>query len=715
MAQRNSPDFSRTDDLIQPSHHFDIRTLWHILLEHGWIIAICFAASALLSAAYIQRTPQVYAATVRLQVEQEEQRVMKIEKVHQEDLRSLEILRTIEQTLQSRAVLERVIDFLQLGRDERFVSPLAGQPSREQLVNALSGMVDVRLQRGTRLIVVRVIHTNPVLTEKIANALVKQFMQMNLEYHVSASQSANEILLEEAQTHKKKLQESENALQAYREKIQSISLEANQNLVLLRLKELSARLTEAESMRLRLAIQNAQVEAAGENVHSLMVIPVVATDTAVMEARSAISRLESEFANLRQRYLPKHPKFIQAVSQLEEWRNIYTNAVLKVPRTLQAAYESALAAEQAAKKAFDEQEQEALALNKLSIQYNVLARDVESDRALYESILNRLKETSLMKEIQTDKIRIIEPAYIPGLPFSPNKKKILAVGLLAGIVGGMLIALGLSSLDTSIKTVDQAEEILALPVLSAIPQIKAIQRKKRSLIVSEEAKSPGAEAFRSLRTSLSMLGREEDRRTFLFTSALPQEGKTFCSLNYAVSLAQQGLRTVVIDGDLRRPAVEETILGKRVRSVGVSDYLTRKKMFDEIVQATDTPNFSYISAGTTAPNPAELLAQRGFDSLIEEALRQFDRVVVDSAPIHAVSDTLLMLGQIQTVCLVLRACKTPRKGIARAILMLQKANAPLGGLILNRQPRRKLGGYYYDPYYNYAYQAKYAEKGVYGA
>jgi polysaccharide biosynthesis transport protein len=715
MPDSNSPDFLRTDDLIQPAHQFDIRTLWHTLLEHGWIIAICFAVAALLSAAYIQRAPQIYAATVKLQVEQEEQRVMKIEKVQQEDLRSLEILRTIEQNLQSRAVLERVIDFLQLAKDERFVSPLAGQPSREQLVNALSRMVDVRLQRGTRLIVVRVVHTNPVLTEKIANALVKQFMQMNLEYHVTSSQSANEVLLEEAQTHKKKVEQSENALHAYREKIQSISLEENQNLVLLRLKELSARVIEAESTRLGLAIQNAQIEAARGNVHALMVIPSVSSDPAVMEARSAISRLESEFANLRQRYLPKHPKYIQAVSQIEEWRNIFTNSVLKVPLTLQAAYESALAAEQSAKTAFAEQEQEALTLNKLSIQYNVLAREVESDRALYESIINRLKETSLIKEIQTDKVRIIEPAYAPGMPFSPNKPKIVAIGLLAGLVGGILIALGLGSLDTSIKTVDQAEEILGLPVLSAIPQISEIKRKKTSLVVSEDAKSSGAEAFRSLRTSLSMLGREEDRRTFLFTSALPQEGKTFCSINYAVSLAQQGLRTLIIDGDLRRPAVEETILGKRRRNVGVTDYLTRKKTFSEIIQATPIANFSYISAGTTAPNPAELLAQRGFESLIEEALREFDRVVVDSAPIHAVSDTLLMLGQIQTVCVVLRACKTPRKAIARAILMLQKARAPLGGLILNRQPRRKIGGYYYDPYYNYSYQANYSEKGVYGA
>jgi capsular exopolysaccharide synthesis family protein len=200
----------------------------------------------------------------------------------------------------------------------------------------------------------------------------------------------------------------------------------------------------------------------------------------------------------------------------------------------------------------------------------------------------------------------------------------------------------------------------------------------------------------------------------LFTSALPQEGKTFCTLNYAASLAQQGLRTVLIDGDLRRPAVEEALGAKGKRGVGVTDYLTGHKKFDEIIQSTSVENFSFIAAGTTAPNPSELLAKRGIDPVIEEALQHFDRVVVDSAPIHAVSDTLLMLRPIQTVCLVVRACKTPRKAVLRSIQVLQNGNAPLAGVIFNRLPHKRRFGSYYDHYYDYSYKGKYAEKGVYG-
>jgi len=307
-------------------------------------------------------------------------------------------------------------------------------------------------------------------------------------------------------------------------------------------------------------------------------------------------------------------------------------------------------------------------------------------------------------------VQLRDRAMVPTTPIWPKKTTLMVRGVLAGVVVGVLLALGLNALDSSIKTVDEAEEYLHLPVLSAVPKIKVHQ----VLVARENAKSPAAEGFRTLRTSVSMLGRAEQRRTFLFTSAVPEEGKTFCSLNFAVTLAQQGLKTLVIDGDLRRPSIERSVLPKGDRRAGVTDYLTGTRKLEEIVHGHEQQNLFIMPAGTTAPNPAELVAQGNFDALIEEALLHYDRIVVDSAPIHAVSDTLLMTNKIQTVCLVVRAGKTPRKAVARAIEQLYKAEAPLAGLILNRQARRRLSGGY-DPYYSYSYEAKYSEKGVYGS
>lgn len=703
------------EETFAPRTSFNFQNLYHVLLDKLWLIAIFLVIALLLAAGYLQLAPRLFSSTATLQVEQGDQKVIAIQKVQQEDLRGLEVLRTIEQVLKSRELLDRVITANGLDKDPRFVSPDLPAPSREQLADALSRIIDVRLRRFTRLIDVSVVHTSPQLTAEIANSLIREYMKQNLEQYSDASQVASEFLVEEARRLKKKLEESEHALHAYREKSKSVSLEQRQDIVNPKLKELSQRLTEAKSKRIDWAAKLAQVKALGTNDEALLVLPVVATDPLIMNIQANISKSESEFANLRQRYKEKHPKYIQASSQLAEWRKELYSAVRKIGQTVEVSYESAVAAETELDKAVVEQEAVALELNRQLIEYNVLTREVESDKMFYDAVNSRLKETSLAKELPSNIVRVVQKANPPELPFSPSKRKILILGAMAGLFGGILTVVGLNAIDRSVKTVDQAEELLQLAVLSAIPEVKEVKKDQSVLIVTEDAKSPGAEAFRSLRTSLRMLGREEDRRTFLFTSALPQEGKTFCTANYSLSLAQQGYKTLLIDGDLRRPAVENAILGKKSHHVGVTDYLTGQKKFTEIIQATKHENFSFISAGTTAPNPAELLAQRNFDSLIDEALLSFDRVIIDSAPIHAVSDTLVMLNRVQTVCLVIRACKTPAGAAARAIQMLQKAGSLPAGIVLNRLPRRKGRGYSYDPYYDYSYKGSYAEKGVYGA
>ena len=709
----DSPRSFQPEETFAPKSAFNFQSLYHVLLDKLWLIAIFLVIALLLAAAYLQRAPRLFSSTATLQVEQGDQKVMNIQKVQQEDLRGLEVLRTIEQVLKSRALLERVITSNRLDKDPRFVSTNLPPPSREQLANVLAGIIDVRLRRFTRLIDVTVVHTSPQLTAVMANSLIREYMKQNLEQYSDASQVANEFLLEEARRLKKKLEESEHALHAYREKSKSVSLEQRQDIVNPKLKELSQRLTEAKSKRIDWAAKLAQVKQLGTNDQALLVLPVVATDPVIMNIQANISRAESEFANLRQRYKEKHPKYLQAASQLAEWRKELYSAVRKIGQTVAVSHESALAAEKELDQAVVEQEAVALDLNRQLIEYNVLAREVESDKMFYDAVNSRLKETSLAKELPSNIVRVVQNANPPEYPFSPNKRKILLLGALAGLLGGFLIVIALNAIDRSVKTVDQAEELLQLAVLSAIPEVKI--KDHTVLVVAEDAKSPGAESFRSLRTSLRMLGREEDRRTFLFTSALPQEGKTFCAANYSLSLAQQGLNTLLIDGDLRRPAVENAIFGHKSQHAGVTDYLTGQKKLSEIIQTTRHEHFSFISAGTTAPNPAELLAQRNFDLLIDEALLRFDRVIVDSAPIHAVSDTLVMLNRIQTVCLVVRACKTPAGASARATQMLQKAGALPAGVVLNRLPRRKGRGYNYDPYYDYSFKGSYAEKGVYGA
>lgn len=688
----------------------DFRQLYYSLRERAWVIAACCAVAALAAGAYLYRTPKIYASNLILQVEQEEQKILNIQRVQQEDPASVEFLKTIEQTLQSRTLYDRVIETNKLAANPVFAKRQAGEdiPTREQLVTRLGKMIDVKLRKGSRLIDVSVEHTDPALAANIANSLVTEFLGQNHDYNSSASDTAFGFLKNEETRLKAKLETSERAMQEYKESTKSVSLEERQNVVVEKLKEINQKVTEAKSTRIAHETAYNQAKNLGNNVGALMFLPAVTSDLTVADARSNIGKLESELANLRQRYKEKHPKYIQVASQLSEWKNTLTNAVLNIPQSIRSLYESAKSAEAALEAALREQEAAALELNKRSLVYNKLAREVDSDRALYESVLNRIKETALTKEIKPSKIRVVQEAQVPELPVKPNKIKVALLAIVAGFGGGILIALFLGSLDRSLKTVDQTEEFLGVPVVSAIPKFIGAPAGKRKLINSDDADSCEAEAFRTLRTALSMLGRKDERRVSLFTSAIPSEGKTFCSVNYAISLAQQGLRTLIIDCDLRRPMVENTLVNSNKRDHGVTDYLTGQKDFKAVIHSTETENFFYMPAGTHTPNPAELLAQTGIDGLIDEALLHFDRVIVDSAPVHAVSDTLLVLNRIQTVCLVIKSGSTPRNSVLRAVQMVKEAGGPLAGVILNQIPRSKGGyGYYYDSYYSYGYQGKY--------
>lgn len=704
---------SRPDSLparTAPASSFDLKTLWHLLLERFWIVLTCLVLGILAAVGVIQREPVLFASTATVRVEPEEQKVIKVEKVIADDRGGLDALRTIEQGFKSRTLLERVALANNLAKDPGFWGS-QDEPTLQQLAGALDRIVQARLRRGARYIDITVTHSNPEMAAKLANSVVQEYLAQSFEQNTNAAADATSFLATEARRLKLELDKAETTLQQFRAKTKSVALEEKNDIVNARMKELSARVTEVNSQTIKTKSDLEQIQKLGTNVEALLVVAAVNSDASVSEARSTLLRLESEFTSLRQRYKEAHPKFVEKVKQIEEWRNTFTNAVLKVPQTIKASYDAAVTAQAALQGELDKQQELSRNLTDEVVQYQKLVREVDSTRALYDAVQNRMKETMLTRELKPSKVVPHDTAIVNRTPVSPQKRSIILKGVFGGIVIGLLIALGLNALDSSIKTVDQAEEYLHLPVLSSVPQLKT----KSHLVVREEANSPGAEAFRTLRTSLSMLGRAEHRRTFLFTSAVPSEGKTFTSMNYAMCLAQQGLKTLLIDGDLRRPSVQKYLLGHRNPIPGVTDYLTGQKRFEQIIQSHDQDKFNFITAGTLAPNPAELLAQNGIEALVDEALLHYDRVVVDCAPIHAVSDTLMMLGRIQTVCLVIRAGKTPRRAVARAIELLYKAEAPVAGVVLNRLRSRGLTRYYYDSYYTYTYHGRYAEKGVYGS
>jgi polysaccharide biosynthesis transport protein len=703
--QRPGTPRSATDP--QSGSATELHALFTALVQRAWLIALCAALGLIAAAYYSYHVRRVYKATATVQVEQEEQRVVKIEQVVKEDLRTLEIMNTIVQKLSSQPLLQRVLETNGLANDPQFAGPPAQPATQEQSLARLARMVKPSLRRNTRLIDIEVDYLNPVLAAKIANSVVEQYMNQDFEERASSSRSAFAFLQAESKRLKEKLEASEQALQAYREEVGSVSMTQGDDLVLPQLRELNFRMAQAKGESIRLRAAYSQIEGSRSNVWDMLTAPQIAGDPAVIEARSLVAKLENDFAMIRQRYKSKHPKYLQAASQLEEGRRTLSNSVLKAAESLRVAYENAVSAEKGMEETIHRAEESALKLSQKAIRYNLLAREVESDRALFDNVLNRLKETSLTTDMQSEKIRLVAPAMVPGSPAWPNQPLIFGVALLSALAVSGALAFAMGVMDTSLRTVDEAEHYLGLRVLGGIPRLSEVKKTGRQLIGANRPASQGAEAFRTLRTSLTLLGRQHDRRTFLFTSALPREGKTFSSLNFAASLACQGLRTLVIDADLRRPSIATYLTGDSDQPLpGVTEYLLGSKTFAEVVRKEPhQEHFYWIAAGHATAMQGELLAQGKFGELVAEALREFDRVVIDSAPIHAVSDTLLIAEETQTTVLVVNGARTPRKCVARCLQLLESAGASVGGIVLNLLPRGR-GSDYYSSYYAYGYSRR---------
>ncbi len=411
--------------------------------------------------------------------------------------------------------------------------------------------------------------------------------------------------------------------------------------------------------------------------------------------------------------------------------------MLAQPPILRNAIEQIKSNEASLLEALKDQQGVAVNLNRTAIGYGGLARQAETDRALYESVLRQIKDTNLTKDVKMNAVSVIEHSPLPQSPVSPRPTRTVMLGLLGGLAVGLAFVFGADALDRSIKTVDQAETTLGLPVFAAIPDttdegpVSKLKRRSKAVgssnyrVVVETPESPAAEAFRNLRAALSLLGPEAERKVSLFTSAVPNEGKSFTSANYSLALAQQGYRVLLIDGDLRRPSMhkifrfpdadrsnnfdEDSPPGVTDCLVGEADIASAARqisageiqLVDEDIELTGKilaatgGQLSVLAGGRRAPNPAEILAGPFFGQLLAEAAKLFDRVVIDSAPILAVSDTLLMTPHAQTVCIVIRAGKTPRLAVHRAITLLAKSGIRPAGLVLNRLRRGRGVGYYY--------------------
>jgi len=767
-------------------HMFDFRRYWHSFLERIWIVAICVLAGLFLALGNLARTPKLYQAHTVLEVEFQEPSFVPTAdyatRTRSAFLASQEALRTIEQNLTNQTLLARVVRSEGLAQDggpallgqgvvanksssttERTEPSQAANktqnasgvttftPLEEALGRGMAGMVHPMIRRGTRLIDLYVTHGDPAMAQRLAEAVGREYIRNSIERRASSSEDALRYLLEEEERLKRNLQKSEAAANEYKAKNpDALQLGggtaatgsqgagaggARGGLVEDNLQDINTKLTAARADQIRLEGQLQQVDQIGNNIDALLAIPGISAAPMVAAARSNIIQIEANITTLALRYKEKHPKMMAAKASLAEAKVKLREAVLAQRPILRNTLEQIKATEASLQQALQNQQGVAVNLNRTAIGYQELARQAETDRALYESVLRQIKDTNLAKDVKANAVSVIEHSPLPNFPVSPRPTRTILLGLLGGLAAGLAFVFGIDALDRSIKTVDQAESTLGLPVFAAVPDttdegpVSRLKRRSKAFrssnyrVVVETPESPAAEAFRNLRAALSLLGPEAERKVSLFTSAVPNEGKSFTSANYSLALAQQGYRVLLIDGDLRRPNMHRIFRFPNARNnsdedsaPGVTDCLVGEadvasaarqipageiQLVDESIELTENilaatgGQLFVLAGGRRAPNPAEILAGPFFGQLIAKAASLFDRVVIDSAPILAVSDTLLMMPHVQTVCIVVRAAKTPRPAVRRAITLLAKSGIRPAGLVLNRLRRSRGVGYYY--------------------
>jgi polysaccharide biosynthesis transport protein len=687
--------------LSHPSQESELANVVKVLysLWERWLL-IALVTALVLSAAgfYCFKATPLYRATALIEVARQEQNIIHTEDMTKQDLAQLDALNTVLQKSTRPVVLQRVIASAELAKQPSFSSVGGVKASETQILFQLAGQVHGVLRRNTRLIEITAEHPEPAVAQLLANQVAEQCIRQEIEDEAAATRTANVSLIDEAGRLKSKLENSERLLQEYREKKRAVSLEERQNIVVEGLGSVARLQQAAHAERMQLEVQKDQANAVGTNVDELLALPALRADATVAGLQIELAQREKMVSIYTTRYKEKHPKMIEARKQVVETSYSLRAAALAAKNSLDAAVEAAVSREKGMDRSLTQAQQQALDLGKLGVEYSTLQREVESDRAMYESVLRRLKETDVSKGIEKTYMSLIQPAGLPDLPFRPNRRLLLAAGLLMGLLLGGGLAFVLSLAEGSFQTVEEAEALFNLPVFGSVPWDAHANAGHPSLVEPQNPTSDLAESFRSLSATISMLSKEAKTQVMALTSALPGDGKTFIACNLAASLAERGKRTLLVDFDLRR-ASALAYFDLPIETPGISSCLKGQDSVERMVRETKVPNLSVLPPGPRMANPGVYVNRETVAQFLAPLLTRFDMIVFDTPPINLAADVLSILPHCTGAFLVVSAGQTKRTAVQRALAVMQQVGFKPSGLVVNRLAHR--WGYYYSKHYKY--------------
>ncbi|HEY6946516.1 MAG TPA: polysaccharide biosynthesis tyrosine autokinase [Candidatus Acidoferrum sp.] len=697
-----------------------------ILRKHQWLILSFMLSVVTIVSIVTFRMQPVYVATARIEIDKENANILPFPGADSYDVMvdTDNYIETQSKILTSETLALQTIRNNGLALRPEFAGSsglseaiangnLANQVRPPELAAFLSNL-SVRRVPNSRLMDVSFESTDPQLAARTVNAHIATYVEQNYRSKYESTSQASDWLADQLKDFKIKVQKSEDARISYERQNQIWTLDDKQNMTTQRLADINKQYTDAQSERMK---KESLYEFA--KAGNLDAVPQVESNTALTDLLKKRGETSAEYTDALAQYGPNFPKVLRLKAQLKDIDDNIGKEKQQILDILESDYREARQREALMSGALDQAKAETNQMAEKMVEYNILKREAEANKALYEGLMTKMKETAISGALRSSNIRIVDPAMVPTTPARPAKTKNILLSFLVGLVGGIGLALLREYLDNTVKTPDDIETLARLPSLAVVPQFAEANGSKRrmlqgfsgngherriELVAQHLPKSQMSEAFRALRTSILLSQAEHPPQVILVTSALPREGKTTAAANLAVTLAQLGDSTVLVDADLRKPGIGRLLNLGSGKYAGLSSYLAGVSSLDLVsVPHPAIPNLVAIPTGPLPPNPADLLSSHRLADAIAELRSKFKFIVMDSPPIMAATDAVILSVQADGVLLVVRSGETPKVAFTRTRDLLASVKSRVLGVVLNAVDSSSPDYYYSYRYYPYSY------------
>lgn len=705
----------------------DFLEYWRTLRKYQWAI-MAFALVVTLVAGVIAfvSTP-IYEAKTTLLIETNKQKIVSIEDVYGGVGSSREYFQTQVEVIKSREVALKAIIKLKLFDNPDYdprapkkgVSALlqdigfskddapaawTNETLAEAVLPKFSQDLGIEPIRLSQLVVIRFASSDPALAARVTNTLAQTYIENDLAARYQMTQTASTWLQDQLAELKKKLTESETALQRFREKQGLVNIkDAAQSGAGFQIEQLQTRLIEARTKR-------AEIESTYKTVKSassadLASQPAVLLNVQVADAKRSATEASRRLADAGQRYGREHPKYLQAESDAKSANENLQRQVELVVGSITVEYERARNTEKTLETALGSARSSVVEINRKEFELGIYEREVDSNRQMFDMFMKRAKETTMGGDLQTVVARVVDTALVPTDPIKPKKALIIGAALAMGLMFGAILALLLEVLDNTFKTTEDVESRLKQPLLTVLPMLekKETERHVSGRLVVDAPNSLYAEAVRTARTGVLLSSVDLPSRSLLITSSVPGEGKTTFACNLAMAHSSTK-KTLLIDADMRRPSVAKGY-GIDPLTKGLSELVAGTAKLAECVSVIEGTNLTVMPCGAIPPNPLELLHSARFAQTIEVLSKHFEIIIIDSPPVGLVSDALVLSTHTSGVLFVTKAQSTPRPLARNALKQLRRSKANIVGVVLNALDFDKAEKYYgeYSGYGKHGY------------